>query len=190
MCEKFRKFAWNILEILKMKVLKSIIIALFVAIFASTASAALPSVQLKTMKGKVVDTATLSNNGKPMIISFFAGWCKPCLRELNAINEYYDDWRDETGVKLIAISIDEADKTTNVRNIVNTNNWDYEILLDPNSDFKRALGIQNIPHMLILDGNGKIVESRSGYTDGSEQQIIKKLRELTAAKKPATKKKK
>ncbi len=171
-----------------MNALKSIIIALFVAFSAHLASAALPSAQLKTMKGKVVDTTTLSNGGKPMIISFFAGWCKPCLRELNAINEYYDDWRDETGVKLIAISIDEADKTTNVRNIVNTNNWDYEILLDPNGDFKRALGIQNIPHLLIIDGNGKIVESRSGYTDGSERHIIKKLREITAATQPATKK--
>ncbi|MDE6228628.1 MAG: TlpA family protein disulfide reductase [Muribaculaceae bacterium] len=171
-----------------MKAFKSLIITLALALAAPTAFAALPSTQLKTLKGKVVDTATLNNGGKPMIISFFAGWCKPCLRELNAINEYYDDWREETGVKLVAISIDEADKTTNVRNIVNNNNWDYEVLLDPNSDFKRALGIQNIPHLLIIDGQGKIVESRSGYTDGSEGHIIKKLREITNTKKAAKKK--
>lgn len=166
-----------------MKTIKSLIIMLAVALMAPAVQAALPSTQLKTLKGKVVDTATLNNNGKPMIIAFFAGWCKPCLRELNAINEYYDDWREETGVKLIAISIDEADKITNVRKTVNSNNWDYEILLDPNSDFKRALGIQNIPHMLIIDGQGHIVENRSGYTDGSENHIIKKLREITATKK-------
>ncbi|MDE6512746.1 MAG: TlpA family protein disulfide reductase [Muribaculaceae bacterium] len=171
-----------------MKAIKSLIIMLAVALAVPAAQAALPSTQLKTLKGKVVDTATLNNNGKPMIITFFAGWCKPCLRELNAINEYYDDWREETGVKLIAISIDEADKITNVRKTVNSNNWDYEILLDPNSDFKRALGIQNIPHMLIIDGQGKIVENRSGYTDGSENHIIKKLREITATKKVTKKK--
>ena len=171
-----------------MKAIKSLIIMLAVALAVPAVQAALPSTQLKTLKGKVVDTATLNNDGKPMIIAFFAGWCKPCLRELNAINEYYDDWREETGVKLIAISIDEADKITNVRKTVNSNNWDYEVLLDPNSDFKRALGIQNIPHMLIIDGQGKIVENRSGYTDGSENHIIKKLREITATKKAPKKK--
>lgn len=171
-----------------MKAIKSLIIMLAVALAVPAVQAALPSTQLKTLKGKVVDTATLNNDGKPMIIAFFAGWCKPCLRELNAINEYYDDWREETGVKLVAISIDEADKITNVRKTVNSNNWDYEVLLDPNSDFKRALGIQNIPHMLIIDGQGKIVENRSGYTDGSENHIIKKLREITATKKAPKKK--
>ncbi|MDR0412530.1 MAG: TlpA family protein disulfide reductase, partial [Dysgonamonadaceae bacterium] len=68
----------------------------------------LPSVQLKDINGKTIDTATLTNDGKPFIISFFATWCKPCLRELEAIKEVYEEWQEETGVKLIAISIDDA----------------------------------------------------------------------------------
>ncbi len=165
---------------------KPILSLLMLALGAGMMNAALPSVQLKNLKGKAVNTAMLNNNGKPMIISFFAGWCKPCKRELNAINEVYDDWRDETGVKLVAISIDKAQDIAKVKPLVDAEGWEYDILLDPNSDFMRAMGIQQIPHLLIIDGNGKVVESRSGYTDGSESHIIEKLREITAPKKKAT----
>lgn len=162
-----------------MKLFKTILCIVALALAAPASRAALPSAKLKDLQGKTVDTAELSNDGKPMIISFFAGWCKPCKRELNAINEYYADWQEETGVKLVAISIDKAQDVSKVKPMVDSEGWEYEILLDPNSDFMRAMGIQQIPHLLIINGDGKIVESRSGYTDGSEAHIIEKLREIT-----------
>ena len=125
-----------------MKFLKVIFAALAVVLCASSAQAALPSVKLKDLKGKTVDMAQLDNGGKPMIISFFASWCKPCKRELNAISELYPDWVDETGVKLVAISCDKAQDAAKVKSYVDSEGWEYEILLDPNSDFMRAMGIQ------------------------------------------------
>lgn len=162
-----------------MKRIQRILFLLAAALMAATASAQLPSVQLKTIDGKIVDTATLSNDGKPFVISFFATWCKPCNRELKAIHEEYPDWQDETGMKLIAISIDDGQNTGKVKPLVDSEGWEYEVLLDPNSEFKRTLGIETIPHVLIIDGDGKIAESRSGYTEGSEQHIIEKIRELS-----------
>lgn len=162
----------------------------FLSIFASiaiilgvagTASAQLPSIQVKDLNGKTIDTATLSNEGNPFLISFFATWCKPCLRELKAIHELYPDWQEETGMKMYIVSIDEAQNTHKVKPLVDAEGWDYEVLLDANGDFYRSLGIQGVPHMLILDGNGQIVESHSGYTDGAEHDIIKKLRSLKTA---------
>ena len=147
---------------------------------ASTASAQLPSTQLKDLSGKPVDTATLSNDGKPFVISFFATWCKPCLRELKAIREVYPDWQDETGMKLIAVSIDEAQNTAKVKPLVDAEGFEYEVLLDPNSDFARAMGVQNVPHVFIVDGQGRIAEQKMGYTDGSESHLIEKIRELIA----------
>ena len=146
------------------------------------AYAQLPSVQLKDLEGKTVNTAELSNDGKPFVISFFATWCKPCNRELKAIHEQYADWQEETGMKVIAVSIDQAQNINKVKPMVDGEGWEYEVLLDPNSEFRRAMGVQMIPHVFIIDGKGKIAESRSGYSDGAESHLIEKVRELIGEK--------
>jgi peroxiredoxin len=143
-----------------------------------TASAQLPKVLVKDIAGREVSTDTLSNAGRPFIIDFFATWCKPCNRELDAISEVYDDWCEETGMKIFAVSIDQAQNVNKVKPLVDSHGWDYDVLLDPNGDFKRALGIQMIPFVLIVDGEGKIVYKHNGYTDGEEQELINKIREL------------
>lgn len=149
---------------------------------AAAVRAQLPSVQLKDLEGKTVDTSKLSNGGKPFVISFFATWCKPCNRELKAISEQYADWQDETGMKVIAVSIDQAQNINKVKPLVDGEGWEYEVLLDPNSEFRRAMGVQMIPHVFIIDGKGNIAESRSGYTEGAESHLIEKIRELIAGK--------
>ena len=146
--------------------------------FVNTAIAQLPSVTLKDINGKTINTAELKNNGKPFIIDFFATWCKPCNRELDAIAEVYDEWKEETGVKIFAVSIDVAQNMNKVKPLVDNHGWEYDVLLDPNSDFKRALGIQMIPYVLIVDGKGNIVYKHNGYTDGAENELIEKVREL------------
>lgn len=145
---------------------------------AIAANAQLPSVQLKDLNGKPVDSATLSNDGKPFVISFWATWCKPCIRELMAFHEVYEDWVEETGVKIYAISIDEAQNSTKVKPLADARGWEYEILLDQSGDFARSLGCQNPPHLVILDGNGKIVESHSGYNEGSEDHVYEIIKNL------------
>lgn len=158
-----------------MKKLVSLVVLLSLSLMAF---AQLPSVDLKNIEGKTVNTAELSNDGKPFIISFFATWCKPCQRELKAIHEVYPDWQEETGVKVIAISIDEAQNIQKVKPLVDGFGWEYEVLLDPNGDFKRALGVNMIPAVFVIDGEGNIADQRSGYTDGSEEHLIEKVREL------------
>lgn len=82
--------------------------ALLMLLVCGVAYAQLPSVKLKNLEGKTIDTSKISNDGKPFIISFFATWCKPCNRELKAIHEQYADWQEETGVKVVAVSIDRC----------------------------------------------------------------------------------
>ena len=143
-----------------------------------SAFAELPSVLLKDVNGNTVNTAELSNDGKPMVISFWATWCKPCKRELKAISEVYPDWQDETGVKLVAVSIDEAQNAAKVKPLVDGMNWEYEVLLDPNGEFKRQMGVSDVPHAFIVDGQGNVVWSHKGYVDGGEEEIIEELRKL------------
>ena len=143
-----------------------------------SAFAELPSVLLTDVNGNTVNTAALSNDGKPMVISFWATWCKPCKRELKAISEVYPDWQDETGVKLVAVSIDEAQNAAKVKPLVDGMNWEYEVLLDPNGEFKRQMGVSDVPHAFIVDGQGNVVWSHKGYVDGGEEEIIEELRKL------------
>ena len=138
--------------------------------------AALPSVMLKDMDGRSVDTSEIYNEGKPVVISFWASWCKPCIRELNAIKEVYPDWQDETGVKVIAVSIDQAQDAQKVKPLVSRMGWDYEVLLDPNSEFKRQMGVSDPPHVFVVDGNGNVVWNHQGYVEGSEDEILEAVK--------------
>lgn len=139
----------------------------------------LPSVEIKTLDGKIINTKELSNDGKPFIISLWATWCRPCIEELSAITDVYDDWVEETGVKLFAISIDDAKTASRVVPFVNGRAWDYEILQDLNSDFKRALNVIDIPFLCILNGNGEIVWQHTSYAPGNEEEIIEIIRKLS-----------
>lgn len=154
------------------------LLAVVLLMTAARAGAQLPDLTLKSIDGQTIKTQDLDNDGKPFIIDFFATWCKPCNRELSAIADVYDEWQEETGVKLYAVSIDKAQNTNKVKPLVDQHGWEYDVLLDPNSDFLRALGGTSIPYVIIVDGSGQIVYKHSGYTEGAEQEIIDKVREL------------
>ena len=155
-----------------------LLFAFFIVGIVSIHAQQIPSVQLKDLKGKIVDTSMLENDGKPFIVSFFATWCRPCLIELEAIKDVYEDWQEETGVKLYAISVDDAQNSLKVGPLVKAKEWPFEILLDPNSDFTRALGINMIPAVFVVDGNGEIAFSRAGYKFGEEELLIEEVRKL------------
>ena len=160
-----------------------LLLVLFV-LGAQTVLSQLPKVSLKDINGKTVETDTLSNGGRPFSVDFFATWCKPCNRELDAIHEVYADWREETGVKIYAVSIDQAQNINKVKPLVDNHGWEYEVLLDPNGDLKRALGVQMIPYVLIVDGKGNVVYKHQGYTDGAEEELIEKVREFAPSNSP------
>ena len=139
----------------------------------------LPSVELKSMDGKTINTADLANDGKPMIVNFWATWCAPCKKELNNIHEMYPDWVDETGVKIVAISIDDSRTLSRIKPYVNTQGWEYEVYTDQNKDFFRAMNGVTPPLTFLLDGEGNIVYTHNGYSPGDEDELYEKVLELT-----------
>jgi cytochrome c biogenesis protein CcmG/thiol:disulfide interchange protein DsbE len=142
----------------------------------------IPSVDIKTLDGKSFNSANFDNGGKPMIINFWATWCKPCIAELTNIDEVYEEWIKETGVKVIAVSIDDSRNATKVAPFVNGRGWSYEVYLDPNSDLKRALNVNNPPQTFLINGNKEIVWQHNGYTEGSEKELFEMVKKLAKGK--------
>ena len=140
----------------------------------------LPSVQVQNLNGDNLDISSVSNDGKPIYISFWALWCTNCIKELNAITDLYADWQKETGVKIVAVSIDDERNKAKVNPFVSGKNWEYEVYLDPNSDLKRALNINTIPHSFLLNGKGEIVYQHNGYTPGDEEELYKLIKKVAA----------
>lgn len=139
----------------------------------------LPSAVVKTLDGNSIDTKDFENDGKPIIISFWATWCKPCVLELNTIADDYEEWQEETGVKLIAISIDDARNTAKVAPFVNGKDWDYEVYMDPNGDFKRVMNVNSVPHTFVLNGDKQVVWSHNAYAPGDEEHLYEIVKENT-----------
>ncbi len=141
-----------------------------------------PAIAVKTINGAAINTSTFSNNGKPIIIDFWATWCKPCIAELEAINDDYADWQKETGVKLIAISVDDARTMAKVQSFVREKGWTYDIYLDPNQDFQHAMQVINTPCTFIIDGTGKISFIHNSYMEGDEKKLHAALLKVAGKK--------
>jgi len=139
----------------------------------------LPEAKVKDLQGNTVSTSTFQNDGKPVVISFWATWCKPCVNELTAISEHYEEWQKETGVKIVAISVDDARTMANVKPFVNGKGWDYEVYVDPNGDLKRALNIGAVPYVFLVNGKGEIVSVKTGYAPGDEHKMYEEIKALT-----------
>lgn len=140
----------------------------------------LPSANVKKITGESVNTATIHNGGKPVFVSFWATWCKPCIQELASIAENYDEWK-QTGVKVIAVSIDDARNEAKVAPFVKGRRWEFDVLMDPNGDFKRAMNVNAVPHSFLIDGNGKIISQHNSYAPGDEEKLLEEIKKITSS---------
>lgn len=144
----------------------------------------LPSVAVKSLDGKIVNTETFSNNGKPLVIDLWSTCCAPCTKELDEINEVYEDWQTETGMKLIAVSTDDQRTSAKVNPHVNSHEWSFEVYLDGNQDLKRALNVNTVPHVFVLNGKGEIVWQNNAYNENSVAKLHDVIAKVAKGEKP------
>tara|TARA_B110000240_G_C13506171_1_gene456353 strand:- start:3820 stop:4248 length:429 start_codon:yes stop_codon:yes gene_type:complete len=141
----------------------------------------MPSVFLKTIEGKSINSKFTYNKNGLTIYSFWATWCVPCINELDAINKDFDKWKLETNVKLVAVSTDDARTKRRVRPLVNGKKWSFDVLIDENQALKRALNINGIPHTIVTKGS-KIIYRKIGYKPGEENDLYNFIIENSSIK--------
>jgi thiol-disulfide isomerase/thioredoxin len=136
-----------------------------------------PDIKLSTLEGASFQTKQLNEiAGKPVVLSFWATWCIPCLNELSAINDNLDDWKKESKFEFYAISEDDSRTAKRVPALVNGKGWNFNVLLDKNQDLKRELNLMNIPYTMVIK-DGKIIYRQAGYVAGNENELYKIIKE-------------
>ena len=138
-----------------------------------------PSATLKTLEGENINLKDVLEEGKITIVSFWATWCSPCKKELNAIMDYYEEWQEEYNVELVAVSVDETRSLSKVKPMVETLGWEYRVLLDPTKELQTVANVTSVPFTMVIDGHGNVVYEHTGYNTGDELELEGLLKELS-----------
>jgi peroxiredoxin len=157
--------------------MKKIIFFFFISILGYSQNQ-MPNIELNAISGESVNLSTDFNEvDKLYVFSFWATWCAPCINELEAMHKKYATWKESLNVEIIAVSIDDSKTQKRVKPFLKGKGWTYNVLLDSNQELKRALSIVNVPYTIVVK-NSKIVYVSNGYSQGSEEELFNKLKEL------------
>ncbi len=138
----------------------------------------LPAVTVENPGGDRYAIKKVMNDSVPVVLSFWATTCKPCIQELDALSEVYEDWKEKLDFKVVAVSTDDSRAALRARSMAEGREWPFELLLDKNQELKRAMNVNSIPFLFILDKTGKVVYSHCGYTPGAEAEVLNVLEKL------------
>ncbi len=137
---------------------------------------AAPNFKLESLDGGYVELSQVTGKG-PVLLSFWATWCKPCMEEMSELNKIYEELKDK-GFTLLAISTDNEKTIAKVKPLVKSKGFNFTVLLDKNSDVARKYYAQQIPFSVLIDKDGKIISSHMGYMKGDEKKLRDKILSL------------
>lgn len=152
---------------------------LLVLAFRAFAQKTIPAVDLRTLDGRPANIGEYLDDDQPVILSFWASWCKPCHRELNAFHDLYGQWQERFGVQILAVTIDTRRQLARAKSIAATEGWEFVLLSDQDNRLKNALNVQAIPQTYLINKAGEIIYESNGYVPGAERQLEQKLMEIS-----------
>lgn len=118
----------------------------------------------------------------PVYLTFWALWCEPCKQELHALKSFAKDHADDP-FTILAVNQDSPRSLAKVKAYVRSQAYPFPVILDPNTQVFQAFNGQNLPFSVLIDRNGKVVTTRTGYLPGDEKEIEKDILKLITKEK-------
>lgn len=132
-------------------------------------SSSITGLTLESVNGTSTKLAEYLKKG-PVYISFWALWCEPCKLELRALKSFAKE-HEKDPFTILAVNQDSPKSLAKVKAYVKSQNYPFEVIVDPNTQVFQALNGQNLPFSVLIDRSGKIVATRTGYLPGDEKEI-------------------
>jgi len=159
------------------------LILLYTGASATAQSSATPdSIQLKTVKGKMVSYSSVTGGSQLLLICFWSVNSDASIDELNALNTQYAKLKKPLPFTLLGICIDEGNLVNRMRPMAQQNSWVFDVYADIDGGLQRQLHFTQPPQAFIVE-KGQVVYVQSGFSSGSENYLLSKLRALTAGRK-------
>ena len=155
---------------------KWILCTLLALVFLPMQAQALPDIAIQNADGSTVRTQSFVDGKTPFAVTFWASWCKPCQKELDALSEACPDWDGTFPLRIYAVSVDDSRSLSRAKALFEGQDWPCTGLYDPNSDFARAMNVSSIPHVFVFDKDGKQVYTHVGYIPGDEESLLDEIR--------------
>lgn len=131
-------------------------------------------IPLKTMAGDtILSSETLDNEGRPIVLAFWLTTCLPCRIEMKNIAPYYEDWIEETGVRIVFISTDFEHNAPKIAKFIEKNNYPFEVYHDMHREFRNMLpgGLNGLPQTFLINDKGDILYHKRKYSSGDEFKL-------------------
>jgi len=154
-----------------------ILMALWPELWMSAQTTSIPAVDLRNIDGKIVSSTEITLPGIPTLVVFWNSTSGKCCENLDKLQETWEDSLRHLGVKMVAICVDCNGNWTQVKPIVNGNDWDFETYIDVNGDFKRAMNVGEVPCSMLFDTDQNLICRMNSACTGSEEFICSSIME-------------
>jgi len=153
------------------------LIALSLGATAAIAQEASADWTLETITGESVNFHETLAQG-PVVLNFWATWCKPCLKEMPHLDRMAGDF--EGRVTFLAVNADNSKAVAKVAPFVRAKGFDNLVVpLDTGAEVQQLLQVGGLlPFLILYDREGREVYRHIGYKDGDEEELQRAIEDM------------
>lgn len=143
----------------------------------------MPDIKLTDAYGNKQSASALTREGEPAVVSFYATWCDPCVKELNELKVKAAEWKRDKGLNIIMVAVDKYPvQVSAVLQTVKHNEWNnFNVLFDTEDSLMHKLHVETVPTTYFIDDKGNVRHKTTGY-QGRSVEIVDSLINVSGKK--------